>query len=388
MKIKYDEKYFLIGAYSLATICLGILFFFLVQNFFNILGGISSIISFFKPFIIGFVIAFLLKKPFNFIEEKLKKYLFKSGKHPKILRGIAFLLTIFITITIIVGFISFLVPQITSSIPQLQAQIPAFTTAAISFINEMAVELGINAELFTNLTISWEEILDQFLTILSASFSNIVNVTITATTEIIAVFFGIVVSIYMLLSKERFAAQGKKLATAILPIKVKDALLNLLTLIHDIFNRYIIGQITDAAALGVVCFILMSIIGFPYAALISIIIAITNIIPYIGPFIGAIPSVFLILMSNGITSAFWFIVFIIVLQQIDGNILNPRIIGQSTGLTDFWVVFAIFVGGGIGGLIGVIIAVPCMAIVYTLAKSATEKRLAKKGLPTDTADYR
>ena len=177
-----------------------------------------------------------------------------------------------------------------------------------------------------------------------------------------------------------------KILFALFPKRFVNETVSTFRYMHETFGRYLSGQILDSIILGIICFILMSLFGMEYALLISMIITITNFIPFIGPIIGAVPSTFILLMVQP-AKALWFVVLIIVLQQLDGNLLAPRIVGKTTGLSSFWVIFSIMVGSGLFGLWGVILAVPTFSVVYTFTKRFIEKRLYEKGLSKKTSDY-
>ena len=197
---------------------------------------------------------------------------------------------------------------------------------------------------------------------------------------------GIVISIYVLLGKETFIAQAKKLVYAVFPADRGNVIVATVRKANDIFGGFIIGKILDSVIIGILCFIGLSILQMPYTLLVSVIVGVTNVIPFFGPYIGAIPSAILIMLANPI-QGLYFIIFILVLQQVDGNIIGPKILGDSTGLNSFWVVFAILVGGGLFGVAGMIFGVPLFATIYYITRKLTAWVLRKKGLPEETAAY-
>ena len=201
----------------------------------------------------------------------------------------------------------------------------------------------------------------------------------TLASSVTNILMGFAMSIYMLASKDMLLRQSHNFLYAFVPLKYAQKASKLAKTASEIFGKYINGQLLDALLVGIVCFIGMSIIGLPYALLISTIISVTNIIPIFGPFIGAIPSAFILLIGNPI-DALWFIIFILVLQQIDGNIICPRIVGDAVGLPAWWTLVAIFIGGGMFGFIGMIIGVPTFTVIYKLLKKSIARRLEKKAL--------
>ena len=197
---------------------------------------------------------------------------------------------------------------------------------------------------------------------------------------------GIIISVYVLYAKEQFIAQAKKIIVALTPDNFSKPFISLVRETHGVFGGFISGKIIDSLIIGVLCFIGTSILGMPYAVLVSVIVGVFNVIPFFGPFIGAIPSALLILMVDPL-KCLWFVIFIIVLQQFDGNILGPYILGGTTGLSAFWVIFAILTFGGLFGFIGMFVGVPVFAVIYTLISRGINKKLEKKGRSTATADY-
>ena len=197
---------------------------------------------------------------------------------------------------------------------------------------------------------------------------------------------GLIIAIYMLGSKEKFAGQAKKIVYSILPLKHANAFLHDIRFIDKTFGGFISGKILDSTIIGILCFICLQFIGTPYPLLISVIVGVTNVIPFFGPYLGAIPSALLVLMIEP-KQCLYFILFIFILQQVDGNFIGPKILGDSTGITGFWIIFSITVFGGLMGVVGMVIGVPLFAVFYAFIARFVRKRLKKKGMPLDTAPY-
>ena len=212
------------------------------------------------------------------------------------------------------------------------------------------------------------------------------NVTKNLTTGLTNLVLGIIISVYFLVGKERFFAQIKKFLYALLPKDLVGRLIDITHTSNRIFSGFISGKILDSLIIGILCFVGMSIFRMPMAMLVSVIVGVTNIIPYFGPFIGAIPSALIVFLVDPI-KALWFVVFVVCLQQFDGNILGPRILGDSIGMPAFWVVFSILLFGGYLGVLGMFIGVPTFAVIYSIFKLWTEGRLSRKNLPVDTKSY-
>ena len=195
-----------------------------------------------------------------------------------------------------------------------------------------------------------------------------------------------IISIYLLIDKEKFFALGKKVTASLFNEKHTRVILDLAKRTNLTFGRFIGGKIVDSAIIGVLTFIILTIFKMPYVLLISVIIGITNVIPFFGPFIGAIPSAIIILFVSPI-QAIWFLVIVLVIQQVDGNIIGPKILGDSIGISAFWILFSILVAGKLFGLVGMIIGVPMFALIYSIIKDVIEARLKYKGLPIETKNY-
>lgn len=216
--------------------------------------------------------------------------------------------------------------------------------------------------------------------------TNITTGAINVLSEVFNFLVGCIVSVYMLFGKETFAAQIKKMLYAGMQVERANMVLHITRKSNEIFGGFIIGKIIDSAIIGVLCFIGITILDMPYILLVSVIVGVTNVIPFFGPYIGAIPSTILIALADPL-KGLYFLIFIIALQQLDGNVIGPKILGNSTGLSAFWVVFSILLGGGLFGFIGMIIGVPTFAVIYYIVKMVVEEKLKKKKLPPDTEHY-
>ena len=209
---------------------------------------------------------------------------------------------------------------------------------------------------------------------------------ITVVKLLFNVIIGIIISVYVLMSKESFIGQGKKIVYALLPGKKANAVIHTVHKSNEIFGGFISGKILDSLIIGILCFVCLYIMKMPYSVLVSVIVGVTNVIPFFGPYLGAVPSTVLIMLADPI-KGLYFVIFILVLQQVDGNIIGPKILGDSTGLSSFWVVFAILTFGGIFGIPGMIIGVPVFAVVFYIIKKILDYILKRKRLPRDTRSY-
>ena len=200
------------------------------------------------------------------------------------------------------------------------------------------------------------------------------------------VIIGIILSIYILMSKEALIGQSKQIVYALFSGKRANRIIRTVHKSNEIFGGFISGKILDSAIIGILCFLCLYVMKMPYVVLVSVIVGVTNVIPFFGPYLGAVPSAILIMLANPI-KGLYFIIFILVLQQVDGNIIGPKILGDSTGLSSFWVVFAILVGGGLFGVPGMIIGVPLLAVIFYIIRNALDHVMEKKGLPQDPAEF-
>ncbi len=366
---------------------IAITFYFLLKNigfFFSFIKNIFSILS---PFVTGFVIAYLLLRPVKFLNGLLDKFLFKKlKKQHSVNKGLSIALVILLVLILLSLVIYSIIPQLIDSVARLAKNADSYIKTITDFFNAFAARFNLDSDIFSGILGSSQELFKKLTAYISSALPKFLNFSVSVGSGISNFFIGFIISIYILSGKELFCAQIKKISSALLPKKALDSAANLINYMHETFGNYLTGQLLDCILLGTICFILMSIFGMEYALLISMIIAITNFIPFIGPFIGAIPSAFILLMVQP-SKALWFILMILILQQIDGNFLVPKIVGKKTGLSSFWVIFSILLGGGLFGVTGVLLAVPTFSVIYLVIKNLIEKKLKVKNLPTSTAEY-
>lgn len=384
MKINWDKKYTTISAYALIVICLSIIFANVVLKMDAFTGKINEIVGVFQPFIIGFVIAYLVNFILKFYENKVLKKFNKNSK--KSMRGLSILLSYATAILIFYIFIQFVVPQLVQSITGLVNDIPKYLYDMRVILEQTLKETDISPEYMNLINEKFTEITNWLIQLFTNLLPIIGGVVMAFASSVWNIILGIIVSVYLLCDKEKFFALGKKVTVALFNEKHSNIILELANRTNLTFGKFIGGKIVDSAIIGVLTFIILTIFNMPYTLLISVIIGITNIIPFFGPFIGAIPSAIIILFVSPI-KAVWFGIIILVIQQIDGNIIGPKILGDSIGVSAFWILFAILVAGKLFGLVGMIIGVPMFALIYSVVKDIIELRLRKKGLPIDTTKY-
>ena len=354
------------------AIALSIIFFFLIYRFDGFGSAISTLTGILMPFIYGAVIAYLLKPVCNSIENFLRRFI--PEKMNGLINALSVALTILFGLLLVYALVMMIVPQLITSVTTLyytaQANITKFMNWAnhLEFIenNEQIMELlnSAYAALNTNLD-TWikNTLLPSMQNIVSGAAIGVLNVVTVAKNLII----GIIVAVYMLASRKRFVQQGKLVLHSIVRPRWAQLITEEVKYADRMFGGFINGKIMDSAIIGVLCYIGCLIFKFPSALLVSVIIGVTNVIPFFGPFIGAIPATLLILIQSPI-KALWFVLFVLVLQQLDGNIIGPKILGNTTGLSSFWVLFAILLFGGLWGFVGMIVGVPLFAVIYDVIK--------------------
>lgn len=383
MKFKRNEKYASIAIYSFIVIALSIIFYLIVSEVDGVMVHLKLFTSIFTPIIIGFVMAYL----FNFIlvlfEEKLLSR-FKIKKKAK--RFSAMALTYLTVLILVLLFLEFIFPQLVSSLVGLVNDIPSHVREINRIFNELNNNFKLNDEFNVIIMEQFNKFMNFIITFASDLIPKIGNFTRILFSSVLNIILGLIISIYVLMDKETFFAQGRKIVKAILPKKASAKTMELVQRADIIFGSFLSGKILDSMIVAVLTFGVLIIFKMPYALLVSFIIGISNIIPFFGPFIGAIPSFFIILFVSP-HQAFIFLLLIFVIQQIDGNIIGPKILGNSLGISPFWILFSLLVSGKIFGFVGLIIGVPMFVFIYSILKDLVEARLQQKGLPTETKAY-
>lgn len=397
MKFRFEKKHVRFALLAFIVIAASICFYYLIfhgDRFSNQINALFRVVS---PVLYGIIISYLLTPLVNGIEIYLLSPLFAQNereitvKKKKYMRVISILMTLVIVGILIYGFFSILIPNIITSVRSIAIQLPLYID---NLTNWSAQFLADNPDI--------EAMVVKFLDNYFGEFTSYLNNSIVPQMEtlvkqvslsMISLFkvlwnfiIGFVISIYVLYSKEYFAGQAKKIVFALLNTKSANRFIKDVRFASDTFIGFISGKIIDSFIIGIICFAGTSILKMPYALLISVIVGVTNVIPFFGPYLGAIPSAILILMVNPV-KCIYFILFILILQQVDGNLIGPKILGESTGLSGFWVIFSITVFGGIMGIPGMIIGVPFFAVLYAMIRRITNRMLKKRGLPTETEKY-
>lgn len=389
------KPYLAIGLTSFIVIISSIAVFFLIYRFSGLAAFSDRLITILQPIIIGLVLAYLMSPIANAVERIVIRFLEKRVKSKtrvkkvsRVLSVASALIFVFVIITVLLNMV---IPELYRSIESLIVTLPKQVETFIEWFTDFTksdsevtkyIEMGLlrAAEYFEN----WArtDFLPQTKNIVTLLTTGIINVI----KLLVNLAIGVIISVYLLVSKEVFIGQSKKIVYALFSPKAGNVLIDTVRKSHEIFGGFISGKILDSFIIGIICFIVLYLFNMPYAVLVSVIVGVTNVVPFFGPYIGAVPSAILITLVNPI-QGLYFVIFIIILQQVDGNIIGPAILGESTGLSSFWVVFAILVAGGLFGFIGMVMGVPVVGVIYYLVKKIVEYILRRRKLPTETENY-
>ena len=387
----FKRKYFYIGLTAFLVVAACVLFFFLIFRLPGILSFFGKILSVTQPVIIGLVIAYLVNPIANSINGGLLKLSNKYfNKKPRLIRKISNAISVFgalaVFILMIILIIYMIVPQFIESISSMIKVLPGQLDA---FIKEISAEFERNKDLQNLINAVYEYEQEWLQNDLTGYVNSIATYFASGVWSVVSFLkdfaVGLIFAVYILFNKALLMRQFRKLLYACLNNAAVEHIFKTGKKAHRIFSGFIYGKLLDSFIIGVLCFIGISILKIPYTMLVAVVIGVTNIIPVFGPYLGAIPCAALILLTDPI-KGLYFIVFIILLQALDGNFIGPKILGNSTGLSAFWVVFAIVLGGGLLGVLGMLIGVPLFAVIYYLVTTFVNFRLNKKNLPT-ASDY-
>lgn len=390
MKFNSNKKYFTIAMYILLIVFISLLMIVTLFKFNKILSILGIIIKALMPIIWGFVIAYLLNPVLKFNDRWVNRIVSRKKQHSKLCRGISVTLTSLFALIIFSALIYFVIPNLIKSIKDIGGKYDGWLEKAEVFLDKFVSSNEKVNTFFKEQFVSIKEYAKNYISNRQPQITDFIqNFTVGFFNFLVGVkdfLLGFIVSIYLMISKEKLLAQSKKVVIALFSKNTCKKLSDVYHRSNRLFSGFISGKIIDSFIIGILCFIGMSIFRMPYAILISVIIGVTNIIPFFGPFIGAIPSALLILLSHP-SKLLPFLIFIVALQQFDGNILGPKILGDSTGLPSFWVLFAIFLGGGLFGFPGMLLGVPTFALIYSLFRTYVEGKLERKHLPLETPEY-
>lgn len=399
MKFKWDKKYLYWGVTALVVLAIVVLFNFLLNQHVAIKEAATTLVKILLPIILGFVIAFLVNPLMKWFEVSFfaifdkkapdRRYLPKWKKN--LYRVLSMVFSYLFILILLACFIIAVIPQISDSIVNISILFPKYKENFLEWFNNLTLKYPEVYKYLGNYIKENEAIIDNWtdttlvpwLTQLASKSSVYLLTIFKALKDFI---IGFIVSIYVLSKKELFKGQAKKIVYSLFNVKNGNIIIKNVRMASDKFAGFIIGKIVDSLIIGLLCFVGCQIMRMEYPVLLALIIGVTNIIPFFGPVIGAIPCLVLLLVINPL-HALYFLIFVIILQQLDGNFIGPKILGSSTGISSFWVIFAITVFGGFWGVPGMIVGVPLMAVIYTLIQSALDIALRNKELSQDTNDY-
>lgn len=350
--------------------------YFAILNIHVFVGLLKDLGNILTPFMYGLILAFLMSPIVSFFEVKAFAS-FKWKKSTK--RIISVLLSLLITFEIIVLFFSFIIPQLIISLSSISEKLPEYIVIVEDLIGEWLVAYRIDNDWINLLLDSSEDLLVTFLKTIQGYLPLLLDYSWQFTKLVFNLLLGIAIAMYVLFDRERFSLQAKKVIYFISNQKTGDYLVDLSRLSSNMVHRFILGKMLDSFIIGLICYIGMLVLGLSYPLLLSVIIGVTNMIPVFGPFIGAVPGALILLLVDPF-QALWFILFIILLQQFDGNFLGPRILGDSMGLPSLWIMFAIIVGGGYFGVVGMFLGVPLFAVIYIVSKKIISNKLEKDSI--------
>ncbi|MBE6653841.1 MAG: AI-2E family transporter [Ruminococcaceae bacterium] len=385
MKFEHNKKYGQIAFYACLVILFAIIciFFFLKVD----VGGIfKKIFAVLKPILYGIIIAYILNRIVKFFETKIFAFLDKKKGRLKLKRSLSVIFTYVSVILLLSGFVLIIGPQVVAGINDLRDNISFYVSSIQGWLLDFGTKVPELAGIIDKAIAS----LGSLLTGISAVIEYIVPKLTGIISDVIVlikdVALGIILSIYFLLQKEKFVAQGKRLVCALFSERKYNKLVSAAKQADDSFGGYIVAMAFDSVLVGLECFVVCSIVGIPYYPLVSLVVGVTNFIPFFGPFIGAIPSAIIIFIADPI-SVVWFAIIILVIQQIDGNIIAPKIIGNHLNLSSVWVVIAITIMSGLFGFVGMVIGVPMFSLIYTWFGNIISGKLKNKSRSSDILDY-
>ena len=395
MEENKNDIYFKWGLTAVAVIVIALVISLIFSKLGPIATAISTIISTVSSVLYGVVMAFLMAPVYDrigiWVGEILSSLFPKWKKSDKYAKMIATLACLVILILVVFALIMMIIPELVNSITNVISYAPSGTQNLEAWLKDI---LNKNPNLEKLIIGNYLDISERLSDIATTTvlpnvntyIKNLSSGVINALGVVVNIIIGLMVMMYLLNMKTTLASQAKKIVYAVAGVKIGNEIVTEARYIKNMFEKFIVGKIIDSIIIGIINYVFMAIIHMPYALLISVVVGVTNVIPFFGPFIGAIPSIILLLLISPVT-ALQFAVWILVLQQVDGNIIGPKILGQTTGLPSFWVLFSILLFGGLFGIVGMIIAVPTWAIIYRTISRVSEHFLRKKGLEPDSSSY-
>ncbi len=389
------HRYIYWGVTAFVVSALLVALIFLIINWEKAKGIMSLLKGILAPIIYGAVLAYLLTPIYNRAYDKTRDLTagmkLQEKNRDSLSRVAGTVVSLAVLIAVVTGLISMLIPQLIESIRGIVDALPSSVANLKAWLGHLLAnnpEVEATVMTYYNQGVEWiwnwvsNDLIPNMNNILSGLSSGIMS----AVNMVMDLLIGLIVMVYLLNMKGTLLTQAKMIIYGLLPLKAANKVIEECRYVHFVFGGFIIGKLLDSLIIGIMSFVLLNFMKMPYVLLVSVIIGVTNVIPFFGPFIGAIPSAFLILLVSP-RQCMYFIIFIVLLQQFDGNILGPKILGDSTGLSSFWVLFSILLFGGLFGFVGMIIGVPTFAVIYRLTREVTASLLEKKNLSADISRY-
>ncbi len=400
MKFKLNNNYTKWGFTAFCVLAATIMFYYLIFHSSNLFSGLTELFDILLPVVLGLITAYLLSPVMNFIEYRIVEKIFdffkikKNVKRDKWSRVLAILLACVLFFAVVYVMILLFLAQIIPSIQNLVNNFDTYANNIYNWANKLMEDYPELGENLLALLERYSGEVEKFLneTVISATSEVIKKISLSIIGVIAALWdflIGFIIAIYVMSNKEKYAGIAKKMIYAFYERDTANVIISNARFVHGTFIGFVGGKIVDSLIIGLLCWIGTSLLQTPYAPLISLIIGVTNIIPFFGPFLGAIPSILLIFVVDPLhpLNAVYFMLFVFFLQQLDGNFIGPKILGSSTGLESFWVIFAITLFGGLWGVPGMIIGVPLFAVIYAAIRGVVNQFLRKKNLPEETEAY-
>lgn len=395
MKNDKYRTYIYWGVTALTVLLLLVAAVFVVMRWSLVAALGAKIANILAPVIYGAVFAYLLNPVYNRVQAavmKMTEKIITQEEGRKRLGGFwGTLASLFLLVAVVVGLISMLIPQLINSISGVMETLPAsINNLEIWLEKVLADNPDLEQQVMQHYGAAADYLQNWLTNVVVPNIYRIIGSVSSGVVLVVRAVFdiliGLIVMVYLLNMKEKLLAQAKMIIYGLFPLKIANKVIEEGRYVHQVFGGFIIGKLLDSLIIGLICFVLLGFANMPYVLLVSVIVGVTNVIPFFGPFIGAIPSAFLILLSDPM-KCLYFLIFILLLQQFDGNILGPKILGDSTGLSSFWVLFSILLFGGLMGFVGMIIAVPTFAVIYRLVTEFTTWKLGKKALSDSLDSY-
>lgn len=396
-KKKYHpwNHYFKMGFTAFLTVAACITFFFVLYRWDAIAEVIKTIVKSAESIIIGLALAYLLMPVKNFIEPPVLKFLLgkkvKEEKAKGWSRAISITGSLIFLFIIIAILIAMMVPALVTSVVGLFDTMPGYISSFVVWIQEIglgdsqfATFIGDSMNMVVTEVENWAK--TELLPLIQQYIGQITSGVVSVVKTILNFIIGIIVVVYVMSIQETLVGQSKKIIYAIFPPKTGNIIIDTVRKSNKIFGGFVIGKIIDSAIIGVICYIGCLLMGTPSAFLVAFIVGVTNVIPFFGPFIGAIPSIALVLIQSPI-HGLYLAIFILILQQVDGNIIGPKILGDTTGLSAFWILTSISIAGGLFGFFGMLLGVPVFAVIYYIMQQIITHRMKKQELSANTDEY-